>query len=139
MAVPTWLCPVCERHYRLSQLRCTKCGTQKPEGEWEEGVRVAEAAPRVRALDDAPPEAVQETGELQKDEKVPFWAHIVCGWPLILVLVGGAIGGGLGGLAWALNLNIFKSDMPVPAKIVMNLVVGGGAIGLWFSIAMGLA
>ncbi len=86
MAVPTWFCPVCERHYRLSQPRCTKCGTPKPEGEWEEGVRVAEAAPRVQAPVEAPPEAppeapsepVQEAGALPTSEKTPFWAHIPC-------------------------------------------------------------
>ncbi len=48
MAVPTWYCPVCKRHYGLKTPRCTKCGILKPEGEWEEGVREAEYDPSAR-------------------------------------------------------------------------------------------
>src|SRR5580765_1399614 len=32
--------------------------------------------------------------------KLPPWAHVACGWPLVMVAFGGAIGGGLGAGAY---------------------------------------
>jgi hypothetical protein len=64
-------------------------------------------------------------------EKLPSSAHAMCGWPLALVAVGGAIGGGLGGVAYVVNLAIYKSQLPVPVKILLNVLSGLAAIGLW--------
>ena len=64
--------------------------------------------------------------------------HLLCGWPLVLVLVGGAIGGGLGGAAYAVNVAIYKSKLPVIAKVALNLVVGVAAIGIWLAIALAI-
>jgi len=62
---------------------------------------------------------------------VPKWAHALCGWPLVMVCFGGAIGGGLGGAAYVLNLVIYKSHLVPAAKVVLNLLTGLAAIGLW--------
>ena len=67
-------------------------------------------------------------------EKVPVGVHVVCGWPLLLVAVGGAIGGGLGGLAYGINMGIYRSGMPVIAKIALNVLVGLAAIAGWAMI-----
>ena len=61
-------------------------------------------------------------------------AHVMCGWPLALVAVGGAIGGGLGGGAYAVNVAIYKSQLPVPAKIALNILSGLSAFVLWLVI-----
>ena len=66
---------------------------------------------------------------------VPKWAHLVCGWPLAMVCFGGAIGGGLGGAAYAVNLIIYRSHLVPAAKVVLNLLTGLVAIGLWALIA----
>jgi hypothetical protein len=71
-------------------------------------------------------------------EKMPVIGHILCGWPLLLVAIGGVIGGGLGGAAYAINVGIYKSQLPIPAKVVLNIIVGSAAIGIWYSIAMAL-
>jgi hypothetical protein len=71
-------------------------------------------------------------------EKMPVIGHILCGWPLLLVAIGGMIGGGLGGAAYAINVGIYKSQLPIPAKVVLNIIVGSAAIGIWYSIAMAL-
>ncbi len=76
--------------------------------------------------------------EKPKAGKVPPMVHVLCGWPLILVFFGGAIGGALGGLAYAANLAIYKSDMPGPLKVVLNPVIGILAIALWYLIALWL-
>ncbi|MHC4084561.1 MAG: hypothetical protein ACYSWZ_02685 [Planctomycetota bacterium] len=71
-------------------------------------------------------------------EKMPVIGHILCGWPLLLVAIGGAIGGGLGGGAYAINVGIYKSQLPIPAKVVLNIIVGSAAIVIWYSIAIAL-
>jgi hypothetical protein len=69
---------------------------------------------------------------------VPIWAHVVCGWPLVMVVFGGAIGGGLGGAAYAGGIAIWKSRLPLAAKIVLVPLIGVAAIGLWAVIASAL-
>ena len=62
----------------------------------------------------------------------------MCGWPLILVFFGGAIGGALGGLAYGANLAIYKSGIPGPLKVILNPLIGVLAIALWYLIALWL-
>ena len=71
--------------------------------------------------------------------KLPAVAHVLCGWPLLLVLFGGAIGGRLGGSAYLINIAIYKARMPTILKVVLNLLVGLAAIGLWYVAAVALA
>jgi hypothetical protein len=66
---------------------------------------------------------------------LPKRAHLLCGWPLVLVCFGGAIGGGLGGAAYGINVMIYKSHLVPAAKVVLNLLTGLAAIGLWALIA----
>jgi hypothetical protein len=70
--------------------------------------------------------------------KLPASAHVLCGWPLVLVAIGGAIGGGLGGVAYAINVGIYKSRLPRPAKVILNILTGLAAFGIWFAIAMAI-
>ena len=62
----------------------------------------------------------------------------MCGWPLLLVAIGGAIGGGLGGAAYGINIAIYKSKLPVSAKILLNLATGAAAIGIWAAIGVAI-
>lgn len=80
-------------------------------------------------------EIKQESG----GEKLPALAYLACGWPLALVAVGGAIGGALGGAAFGINLVIYKSQMPVPAKVVLNLLTGLGAVVIWLMAAIAIS
>jgi hypothetical protein len=76
-------------------------------------------------------ESHEKTGTV----KLPVWAHLICGWPLVMVAFGGAIGGGLGGAAYGVNLYIFKSRLPLVAKIPLNVFTGLVAMALWMAIA----
>lgn len=69
-------------------------------------------------------------------QKLPMKVHLICGWPLALVVVGGVIGGVLGGVAYAANLAIYKSRMSERAKIALNVLVGASAIAIWAIIAV---
>lgn len=53
---------------------------------------------------------------------------------MALVFIGGAVGGGLGGAAYGINVRIYKSHMPVAVKIFLNLLVGGSAVALWLVV-----
>ena len=70
--------------------------------------------------------------------KVPAWGYIVCGWPLLMIVIGGAIGGALGGAAFGINLGIFKSELPIPLKIVFILLSGMGAFAIWLAIGIAI-
>jgi hypothetical protein len=71
----------------------------------------------------------------QEKTKLPIGVQLMCAWAmLLLVVIGGAIGGALGGAAYAVNVAIYKSKLPVPAKITLNLVAGFSAIGIWVLI-----
>jgi hypothetical protein len=71
--------------------------------------------------------------------KLPVLAHVMCGWPFILVAIGGCIGGALGGAAYAMNVAIYKSKLPVCVKIPLNILTGLLAIVLWAIIAAGIS
>lgn len=71
----------------------------------------------------------QETEDTE--QKLPIGAHVACGWPLILVILGGAIGGACGGAAYAANVAIYKSSMPLAAKVALIMATGLAAIFLY--------
>jgi hypothetical protein len=55
-----------------------------------------------------------------------------------VVLIGWAIGGGLGGAAFGINVGIYKSKLPLPVKVALNPLTGFAAFGLWFAIAVAI-
>ena len=68
--------------------------------------------------------------------KIPAQIHIACGWPLLLVAIGGALGGLLGGLAYGINLTLYRSSLPRVAVWILNPVIGIAAIVLWLVIGV---
>ena len=73
-----------------------------------------------------------------KPSQIPVSGQLLCAWPLILVFVGGALGGGLGGAAYGINTKIYKSSLPVVAKVCLNLLVGLTAVGVWLAVVVAL-
>jgi len=71
-------------------------------------------------------------------EPLTWYEWIWAGIPLILILVGGAIGGGLGALAMTLNTQVFRMKAPVPARYLISAVITVSAILIWLSIAAAL-
>ena len=76
-----------------------------------------------------------ESPEKAQSAKLPGWAHLACGWPLVMVAFGGAIGGGLGGAAYGVNLWLFKSRLPLAVKVALNVFTGCAAFFSWALIA----
>jgi hypothetical protein len=71
-----------------------------------------------------------------QENKLSVGTHIMAGWPLFLVIMGGLIGAGLGGAAYGLNIAIHKSNMPYGVKIGLNIIVGLAAVMLWFLVGV---
>lgn len=65
--------------------------------------------------------------------------HIICGWPLILVVIGGLIGGACGGAAYGINATVLKSNLSPVLKYLLVALVGIGAIAAYFLVVLGLA
>lgn len=66
--------------------------------------------------------------------QLPVKAHLLAGWPLLLVLFGGAIGVVYAVLAYMLNIKIYQSTLSKLNKVLANLLCGMSALsGWWFS------
>ena len=77
------------------------------------------------------------TEEDSKDnKKLKGFEHIICGWPLILVFIGGAIGGACGGLAYALNAKLYLSELSKTKKYLYITLVGLGAFVLYYAVVV---
>lgn len=78
---------------------------------------------------------MEQASKIMKIEKAPKYVHLIAGWPFVLVLFGGLIGGGLGGLAYLINLKIYNSQLSKINKILANMMCGMVAISAWWFIA----
>lgn len=66
--------------------------------------------------------------------QLPVKVHLLAGWPLLLVLFGGAIGVVYAVLAYMLNIKIYQSTLSKLNKVLANLLCGMSALsGWWFS------
>ena len=78
---------------------------------------------------DTPP--IQEVPKV----KLEWYQQIWIGWPIVMVAFGGAIGGGCGGAAWALNRKVFlKTEHPV-LRYVWTGLISLASIVIWLVLA----
>ncbi|WP_425919214.1 hypothetical protein [Acinetobacter sp. TSRC1-2] len=76
---------------------------------------------------------MEHASEIMKIEKASKYRHLIAGWPFVLVL----FGGGLGGLAYLINLKIYNSQLSKINKILANIMCGMVAISAWWFILPG--
>ena len=55
--------------------------------------------------------------------------------PVLMVFIGGALGGGLGGVAALWNAKIFRSGKPALVKYSLTALISCGAFLMWFGVA----
>lgn len=67
--------------------------------------------------------------------KMTTGAQLMAGWPLVLVIFGGAIGAALGVVAYVINRKIYTSTLTRINKVFANLLCGMSAISAWWFIA----
>jgi hypothetical protein len=61
--------------------------------------------------------------------------HLMAGWPLMLIIFGGAIGLVFGVIAYLINLRVYYSPLTKVNKILANLMCGMTAISAWWLCA----
>lgn len=66
------------------------------------------------------------------------WEIAVCGLPLILILLGGCIGGAFGGAAFAANLAVWRTRLPMPAKLAVVAGSTLAAFAVYLVVAAGV-
>ena len=67
------------------------------------------------------PSLIVDDEEYRFEEPLSVFQYIWCGMPLILIFVGGAIGGLIGGITFWINIKVFRSEM---STIERYLLVG---------------
>jgi hypothetical protein len=116
---------------------CPRCGHRNPS--WYAACEKCDARLSLASSDFSQNQReVRSKPRVAETSKLPAMAHVMCGWPLILVAIGGAIGGALGAVAYVINLAIYKSRMPSIFKIILNLGVGFSAIAIWWIIVLAI-
>lgn len=68
-----------------------------------------------------------------------WYEHLACGWPLVLVGIGGAIGGLCGGVAYGLSVKVFTKDISDTKKYAYSLLISLGAFIAYLLIVTILA
>ena len=110
-------CPSCGKEIQDEAIKCKNCGEMLKNDSNQ--VRISK-----------PPKP--KPNEMFKDLK---WHEIIVAcWPLVLIAVGGAIGGGFGGLACALNFKIFNAKLSKPLKYIYSILIGIGGILLYLVV-----
>ncbi len=88
-------------------------------------------------MTDESPHDISEFEEPEKPltlKQIPLEVHVICGWPLVLVLIGGAIGGGLGGGAYGASLSVYQKTRSLLWTALGSVLAGGAAVGIWYGI-----
>ncbi len=80
--------------------------------------------------------AIDNGTEIAITPKLPWYAYLFSAIPLLLIVGGGALGGGIGAGAGVINLGLFRSEHPLWLKIVGALVVTSIATVIYLILAM---
>jgi len=98
-------------------------------------VAMATAPPPVQSP--APPIAptLAQYGRAATSTNLVWYQQIWIGLPIGLVAVGGAIGGGCGCMAWAINRTVFKKLRNPVLKYVVTGLISASAVFVWLVVA----
>lgn len=82
-------------------------------------------------------------GSIKKDNTIfknlKWYEHLAAGWPIILIFVGGAIGGGLGAAAYILNVRIFNKSISSAKKYIFSILIGIASVLACFIVIVTIA
>ncbi len=80
-----------------------------------------------------------KTEEKAETIKLPWHSHLISGWPLLLIAVGGLIGGACGGLAYGASVSVIKKKGVSALSYSLSVLIGVGCVFLYFAVVIGLA
>ena len=84
---------------------------------------------------DPAPVLVAGTQTIKLAEPLAWYQWLWGAWPIVLLLLGGAIGGLLGGGAAAINAQIFRSNRSTFTKYALTAVISVIAFTTWLFVA----
>lgn len=64
-------------------------------------------------------------------QPIPLYTWVWIGLPLLLLIVGGAIGAAVGVVASWLNAGIFRSERSLPVRYALSAAVNLAAVGVY--------
>ena len=70
---------------------------------------------------------------------VPMVFRILAVPPILVITVGGALGGVIGALGWAVNMAILRLSLSSAVKALLMLAVPAAAYGTWYVVAGAIA
>lgn len=70
---------------------------------------------------------------------LPPYAHVIAGWPLIMIAIGGAVGGLCGGGAYAISMSLLKRKGVTPLSCFLSVFIGIAGVILYLVVAVALA
>ena len=65
-----------------------------------------------------------------------WYQYMFAGWPLLMIFIGGAIGGGVGAAAAHCNIRLFRSRMNIFLKYFVTFVISLAAFMVWLLLAL---
>lgn len=68
--------------------------------------------------------------------KLAWYDHVWIALPIALVAVGGAIGGGCGGLAWGINKAVFQKTRNPVLRYVWTGLISAASVVLWLVLVL---
>lgn len=75
----------------------------------------------------------------EQPQSLPSYAHAIAGWPLIMIVIGGALGGLCGGGAYGLSMALLKKKGVTPLSFFLSLLIGIAGVCLYFFAIIGLS
>lgn len=83
---------------------------------------------------DPVPVLVIDDEEMILARPLQWYEYLWLGLPALLIFIGGALGGLCGGIAFYLNVKVFRSDLHIAAKYVLTGIVSFVAVILFFIV-----
>ena len=87
---------------------------------------------------DPAPLLVVDGPSIRLAEPLAWYEWVWAGFPLLLILVGGTIGGGLGAVVMTSNVHIFRSGSHVALKHALSALVAMACIAVWLVIVLAI-
>jgi hypothetical protein len=82
------------------------------------------------------PQVIIDGKPIKIAEPLPWYVWVWSGLPLVLILMGGALGGGLGAAATAINGRIFRADIHTALKFTITGLISLLATFGFFALAI---
>ena len=73
-----------------------------------------------------------------ESRQLPAYAHAIAGWPLIMIVIGGALGGLCGGGAYGISMALLKKRGVSPLSCFLSFIIGVAGVGLYFVVVVAL-